>query len=284
MSAALMLGRCCRKVLVIDAGNPRNVRSHGVHGFITREGCRPTELLAMAREQVEPYGVQFREATVMKFDRIESGFRAELLDGFVAESRKILLATGVVDKLPSLEGIDELYGTSIHHCPYCDAWEHREAPIAVYGNGKSGVGMSLLMKTWTQDVLLCTDGPARLPAKYREKLLQHNIELSEKKIRRLEGTLGKLERIVFEDGDSVPRSALFFNTGNVQRSELPQSFGCHLTPKGAVRVGRDQRTSCPGIFVAGDAAEDTHFVIVAAAEGAKAAMHINAELSAEDRA
>jgi len=284
MSAALMLGRCCRKVLVIDAGNPRNVRSHGVHGFITREGCRPTELLAMAREQVEPYGVQFREATVMKFDRIESGFRAELLDGFVAESRKILLATGVVDKLPSLEGIDELYGTSIHHCPYCDAWEHREAPIAVYGNGKSGVGMSLLMKTWTQDVLLCTDGPARLPAKYREKLLQHNITLSEKKIRRLQGTLGKLERIVFEDGDSVPRSALFFNTGNVQRSELPQSFGCHLTPKGAVRVGRDQRTSCPGIFVAGDAAEDTHFVIVAAAEGAKAAMHINAELSAEDRA
>src|SRR5690606_32239443 len=104
------------------------------------------------------------------------------------------------------------------------------------------------------------------------------------KIRRLEGTLGKLERVVFEDGDSLPRTALFFNTGNVQRSELPLAIGCRLTPKGAVRAGRDQRSSCPGIFVAGDAAEDTQYVMVAAAEGAKAAMHINAELSQEDRA
>lgn len=284
LSAALVLGRCCRKVLVIDAGNPRNVRSSGVHGFITREGCRPTELLGMAREQIATYGVQFREGTVMKLDRTPSGFRAELLDGFVAESRKILLATGVVDKLPALEGIEELYGTSVHHCPYCDAWEHRDAPIAVYGRGRRGTGLSLLMKTWTRDVLLCTDGPVRMIAKDREKLLQNGIEVSDKKIRRLEGTLGKLERIVFEDGTSVPRAALFFSTGNIQRSELPSSVGCTLTPKGAVRVGRDQRTSCPDIFVAGDAAEDTQYVIVAAAEGAKAAMHINAELSAEDRA
>src|SRR6476661_4560819 len=102
LSAALVLGRCRRKVLVVDAGNPRNIRSHGVHGFITREGCRPTELLAMAREQIEPYGVQFREGTIMRVDRNDTGFVTTLLDESSAECRKILLATGVIDKLPAL--------------------------------------------------------------------------------------------------------------------------------------------------------------------------------------
>lgn len=284
LSAALVLGRCRRKVLVIDAGSPRNIRSHGVHGFITREGCRPTELLAMARQQIEPYGVQFREGTVMRVDRNDTGFTATLLDESSAECRKILLATGVIDKLPALEGIDELYGTSVHHCPYCDGWEHRDGRIAVYGRGKSGSGLALLMKTWTRDVVLCSDGASRLSGEERRKLLANGIDVYEKKIRRLEGTLGKLERVVFEDGDIIPRTALFFSTGNVQRSELPSSIGCTLTPKGAVRAGRDQRSSCPGVYVAGDAAEDTQYVIVASAEGAKAAMHINAELNVEDLA
>ena len=284
LSAALVLGRCCRKVLVVDAGNPRNVRSHGVHGFITREGCRPTELLAMAREQIAPYGVEFREGTVMNLERVEDCFRITLLDGSVALCRKALLATGVVDKLPNLEGIEELYGISVHHCPYCDGWEHRDGRIAVYGAGKSGAGLSLLMKTWSRDVVLYSHGPTRLTAKEHEKLSRNGIDVVDKKILRLEGTLGKLERIIFQDGDSVPRTALFFSTANVQRSSLPSSIGCTLTSKGAVRAGRDQRSSCPGVYVAGDASEDTQYVIVSAAEGAKAAMHINAELNEEDRA
>jgi thioredoxin reductase len=284
LSAALVLGRSCRKVLVVDAGSPRNSRSCGVHGFITREGCRPSELLAMAREQIAPYGVQFREGTVMSIERADDSFRATLLDGSTAESRKILFATGVVDRLPPLEGIDELYGTSVHHCPYCDGWEHRDGRIAVFGRGKNGTALALLMKTWSRDVVLCTHGSSRLSGQERQKLLANGIDVYEKHIVRLEGTLGKLERIAFEDGTNIPRTALFFSTGNVQRSELPRSIGCTLTPKGAIRAGRDQRSSCPGIFVAGDAGEDTQYVIVASAEGAKAAMHINAELSQEDLA
>jgi thioredoxin reductase len=284
LSAALVLGRCCRKVLVVDAGNPRNVRSQGIHGFLTREGCRPTEFLTMAREQIATYGVEFREGTVMSLDRAGERFRATLLDGSVALCRKTLLATGVIDKLPDLEGIEDFYGISVHHCPYCDGWEHRDGRIAVYGAGRNGSGLSLVMKTWSRDVVLYSDGPSRLSAKEREKLSRNGIDVVDKKIRRLEGTFGKLERIVFEDGDTVPRTALFFSTGNVQRSDLPASIGCTLTSKGAVRVGRDQRSSCKGIFVAGDASEDTQYVIVSAAEGAKAAMHINAELNAEDLA
>ncbi len=238
----------------------------------------------MAREQIQPYGVQFRDGTVMRADRIETGFRVTLLDGSTAECRKILLATGVVDKLPCLDGIDQFYGTSVHHCPYCDGWEHHDGKIAVYGSGKNGSGLALLMKTWSRDVILCTDGSSRLTGKDKKRLIANGIDVYEKKIRRLDGTLGKLERIFFEDGDSIPRTALFFSTGNVQRSELPMTIGCTLTPKGAVRTGRDQRSSCAGVFVAGDASEDTQYVMVAGAEGAKAAMHINAELNGEDLA
>lgn len=285
LSAALVLGRCCRKILVVDAGNPRNIRSHGVHGFISREGCKPAELLQITRSQLAPYAITIRDGTVMSVRKEEdASFRVELLDGSVGFSRKILLATGVVDKLPAIEGVDEFYGTSVHHCPYCDGWEHRDGRIAVYGRGKGGTALSLMMKTWSRDVVLCTDGTSRLRSSEREALSQNGIDVYENKILRLEGMLGKLERIVFADGATLPRTALFFSTGNVQRSELPQSIGCTITPKGAVRAGRDQRSSCPGIFVAGDAAEDSHYVIVAAAEGAKAAMHINAELMEEDRA
>lgn len=269
---------------MVDAGNPRNARSHGVHGFLTRDGLRPTELLAMARDQLSPYGVECRDGTVMKVDRFDGGFRSTLLDGSQVESRKVLLATGVVDRLPILEGIEELYGLSVHHCPYCDGWEHRDGRIAVYGSGSGGSGLALTMKTWSRDVVMCSNGPSRLTGRIREKLQRNGIDVYEKKISRLEGTLGKLERIVFEDGAALARTALFFSTGNVQRSVLPESIGCKLTPKGAVRAGRDQRSTCPGIFVAGDAGEDSQYVMVAAAEGAKAAMHINTELSDEDLA
>ena len=148
LSAALVLGRCCRKILVIDAGNPRNIRSHGVHGFISREGCAPAELLALTRSQLEPYNVTVREGTAMTIERTGDEFRVMLLDESKARSRKILLATGVVDNLPCWEGIDQFYGTSVHHCPYCDGWEHRDGRIAVHGRGKNGTALSVLMKTW----------------------------------------------------------------------------------------------------------------------------------------
>ena len=219
LSAALVLGRCRRKVLVVDAGSPRNIRSHGVHGFITREGCRPTELLAMARRADRTLRrSSFAKERLCGSIETTRDFVATLLDGSSAECRKILLATGVIDKLPALDGIDELYGTSVHHCPYCDGWEHRDGRIAVYGRGKNGAGLAVLMKTWTRDVVLCSDGAARLSGEEKRKLLANGIDVYEKKIRQLEGTLGKLERVVFEDGDTIPRTALFFSTGNVQRS------------------------------------------------------------------
>lgn len=125
LSAATVLGRCLRRVLVCDAGNPRNARACGVHAFLTRDGARPGELAQIAREQMARYGVEFRETTVMHVRREGDAFAVELLDGTELRGRKVLLATGVVDKIPAIPGIEELYGKSVHHCPYCDGWEHR---------------------------------------------------------------------------------------------------------------------------------------------------------------
>jgi thioredoxin reductase len=282
LSAALVLGRSCRKVLVCDAGDPRNSASDAVHGFLTREGMAPCDLLALAREQLQPYDVDFCEGTVMSVQRENGDFAITLLDGSVTRGRKVLLATGVVDKLPSIPCIEGYYGKSIHHCPYCDGWEHRNERIAVYGPGRGAAALAIKLKVWSQDVILCTEGPAKLRSREFETLARHDIRVYQKKIRRLEGVPPRLSQIVFEDGSSVERTCIFFSTGNTQRSELLQQLGVELSQKGAVKVTRKQRTNVPGVFVCGDAAEDSQYVIIAAAHGARAAMAINNDLTEED--
>lgn len=281
LSAALVLGRSRRSVMVCDAGNPRNARSEAMHGFLSRDGMNPAEFLALGREEVKTYGVELCEATVVSAARADHGFDVVLLDGTHLQSRKLLLATGVVDRVPSIDGMTQFYGKSVHHCPYCDGWEYSDAPIAVYGRGRSGAGLAVMMKNWSRDIVLCSDGEARLTAKDRAQLAAAGIELYQQPIRRLEGTGPKLEKIVFDDGSSILRRGIFFSTGNVQRSQLPTACGCAVTEKGAVKTSRGQRSTVGGIWVCGDAAEDTQYVIVAAAEGAKAAMAINRDLQAE---
>jgi thioredoxin reductase len=236
----------------------------------------------MGREELGRYGVELREGTVTAAAADGPQFRLTLRDENSLASRKILLATGVVDLLPSIPCFPDYYGKSIHHCPYCDGWEHNDGRIAVYGSGKRGAALALKMKRWSADVVLCTDGPPRIPDRDRERLARHDVRVIEKKILRLEGVPPQLERIVFEDGAGVDRTALFFSTGNVQRSELIAQLGCELNARGAVKTKKRQRSSVRGVYVCGDAAEDSQYAVIAAAHGARAAMEINEELIKED--
>ncbi len=281
LSAALVLGRCRRKVLVCDAGSPRNAASHGLHGFLSRDGILPLELLRLGREELERYGVEFRVAEVVDAFPQEGAFHVTLRDGAVLRARKLMLATGVVDRIPRIEGIADFYGRSVFHCPYCDGWEIRDQPVAVYGRGKSGAGLALSLRTWTADVILCTDGPARLRASDARKLARHGIPVRSERIARLDGRDGRLETIVFANGEAILRRAMFFSTGQVQRSPLPEKLGCPMNDKGTVRTSLAQSTGIPGLYVAGDAARDVQFAVVAAAEGAKAAVAINKALQEE---
>jgi thioredoxin reductase len=277
LSAALILGRCRRRVLVCDTGHPRNAKSRGIHGFLSRDGTPPAELLESARQQLDPYEtVTLRFAEVVDVEQTSRGFAVILDDGSCCAGSKLLLATGVVDELPPVKGIERFYGRSVHPCPYCDGWEWREQPLAIYGRGEKGSGLSLMLTLWSKDLVLCTDGPAELSRAQRERLALHEIAVREEPIARLDGTEdGLLRSIVFANGEALAREAMFFNTGERQRSPLIAKLGCELDEKGRAETGDFAESNVPGLYIVGDASSDVQFAIVAAAEGARAAVAIN---------
>jgi thioredoxin reductase len=282
LSAALVLGRCLRRVAVCDSGQYRNARSTALHCFMSQDGIPPSRLLEETRRQLEPYDtVSMQAATVTSVERRGAQFAVVTDDGHTLQARTVLVATGVVDELPRIEGIDELFGRSVHVCPYCDGWEHRNAPIAVYGQGEKGVRFAILLRQWTDDLILCTNG-SQLSAEHSELLNNAGIGVREAAIARLEGKDGRLQVVSFAGGDTLARRALFFTTGQHPRSPLLEKLGCRFEDEGGVACDPDGRTSVPGVFVAGDVSRDVQLAIIAAAEGARAALAINKRLLGRD--
>jgi thioredoxin reductase len=284
LSAALMLGRCRRTVLVFDSGRPRNADSHALHGFITRDGIPPAEFLQLARRELAQYDtVELRNEFVLTAEcRADGRFSIDVAGGTRVTSRKLLLATGVCDNLPGIPGFREMYGRSVFHCPYCDGWELRDQPLAIYGKGARGYGVALELTAWSRDLVLCTDGPSEMDEESLQRLARNRIEVREQRVVRLEGHDGVMSAIAFDDGSRVPRRALFFTTGQYQRSDLLVRLGCQFNDKGTVRTGKYETTHISGLFVAGDASRNVQWVVVAAAEGAEAAFAINTDLIKED--
>ena len=284
LSAALILGRCRRSVLVCDTGRPRNAASRSLHGYLTRDGIPPLEFLSIAVDQLRQYTtIEMRHVEVTAARCLpDRRFEVMLADGKTVHGRKLLLATGVVDNVPSIDGFAELYGSSVFHCPYCDGWEVRDAPLAIYGRGERGLGLSLELTAWSRDLVLCTDGPSEIDDEGRARLQRHGITLREERVARLEGRAGILEHVVFESGSRLPRRALFFTTGQFQQSDLSLQLGCEVNAKGTVRTGKYETTHLKGLYVAGDASRAVQWVVVAAAEGAEAAFAINTDLIGED--
>lgn len=283
LNAALILGRCRRRVLLCDSGNPRNAVSRHMHCFLTRDGVPPSEVRRIGREQLNPYaGVEVREISVVDAARVEDEFEVTLEDGARARARKLLLATGLLEELPEVEGFEEFWGRGVYSCPYCDGWEHRDHPIGVYGLGSTAKGLALEMKIWSDDVILFTDGPADLSPEDQAHLDRHNIKVVEDELERLEGTQEGLERVRLRNGEALERSALFYVYGQREGSALAEKLGCELTEDGVVKTRSYEKTSIPGLFVAGDASRRVQLAIVAAAEGAMAAFAINTELWKED--
>ena len=272
-------------MLVCEAGGPRNARSKGLHNYLTRDGIAPLEFLRLARKELEEYPtIEFLPAEVKDARRTSDGFTVVLADRTELSTRKLLLATGVVDDLPDIDGLLPLYGTSVHHCPYCDGWEWRDQPIAIFGRGEEGSALALALTVWSDDLVLCTDGPDGLTRAQREQLERVGIKVREDEVVRLEGQRGWLSRIIFAEGEPLPRRAFFLSSAQQQRSDLALRLGCRFTEKGAVNTGSCEATDVPGLYVAGDASKEAQFVAVAAAEGAEAGMAINKALLKDDLA
>ena len=276
LSAALILGRCHRKVLLCDEGRQRNLSSHAIHGLLGREGRSPSDFLDEALEELSRYkSVSVRGTRVASVIPPGEEFGFVCADGTRGTASKVLLATGLVDELPELEGIEPLYGVSVHHCLYCDGFEYAGKPVAAYGKGDKGADLAVAMKQWMQDIVVCSDGTG-MSAQAMRKLHEHSIPLRVEPIESLEGANGELTKIVFNSGPDLPRAGLFFSTGCHQASDLSQTLGCKRDEKGGVVTDPvTGETGVPGVYVAGDVSRDVLLVAVAIAEGAEAAVAIN---------
>jgi thioredoxin reductase len=276
LSAALILGRCRRKALLCDEGHQRNMASHAIHGLLGREGRSPAAFLDEARQELTRYkSISVRGARVIDIMPTGDEFEFVCADGTTGIASKVLLATGLLDELPELAGIEPLYGVSIHHCLYCDGFEYAGKPVAAFGKGDKGVELAIMMKHWMADVVACSDG-TEVSAQARRKLKEHDIPLRLEPIRSLEAMNGELTKIVFQSGPDLPRTGLFFSTGCHQASDLSKRLGRKRGAKGGVVTDPEtEETSVPGVYVAGDVSRDVLLVAVAIAEGAQAAVAIN---------
>jgi thioredoxin reductase len=289
LNAALLLGRARRRVLVCDAGTPRNAPVAHLHGFLSRDGLPPAELRRIAREQLGAYGsVELREVQVEAASTAGDGegFVVTLADGTRERARRLLLASGVVDQLPAIDGLAGLWGRGIFNCPYCDGWEVRDQPLAVLGADQRTLQLALHLTRWSDDLVWCSNGPLPAPLEEagRAPLAARGVRLRQEPIVRLEGEDGRLARVVLATGESVERRAAFLHPPTRQRSDLPGQLGCALLEDGSVSVGDLGQTSMAGVFAAGDMARRPTMpvpgaqVVIAAAEGAIAAVAIDQDL------
>jgi thioredoxin reductase len=277
LSAALILGRCRRRVLLCDAGSPRNRAAAALHGFLTRDGTPPLELLGLGRGELQQYGIDVRNAQVTAVERGGPDFDVTIGHSERVRARALLLATGIRDELPEIPGVRDCYGITVHHCPYCDGWEHRDQPLAVIGRGSGSVGLSLSMKTWSSRVTLCTNGSAP-NRQQRGQLAAHQITVRTEPVARLDHQDGRVTRLLLARGEPVECRGVFVSPAQAQQSDFAQRLGCEFTRKGTVKTDHLGETCVPGVYVVGDASRDVQFAVVAAAEGAKAGVAINKAL------
>jgi thioredoxin reductase len=289
LSAALVLGRARRHTLLVDAGHQSNLAAHGVGGLMGHDGRPPAELYEIGRREVANYpSVELRTGEVVAGERVGEVFELELSDGRRERARRVLLATGMEYRPPDIKGLRECWGTSVFHCPFCDGWELRDQPLAVLARGEKAIHSALLLRGWTDDLVLLTDGPADLDAEDRGRLAAAGVKLDERSVTELVGRDGELEAVRFIDGGRLECRGLLAATTLHQRSRLAEQLGAEpgeATPFGEMPVKVDElcRTTAPGVFAAGDLSTQLPPQVGSAiAAGSLAAVSVVQSLLADD--
>ncbi|WP_029138489.1 NAD(P)/FAD-dependent oxidoreductase [Nakamurella lactea] len=291
LSGALTLTRARRSVLVIDAGEPRNAPAAHLHGFLSRDGAAPSELLANGRREVTGYGGEIVSGVVTSARREEAGgFRLTLADGRVTTARRLLVTTGLTDELPDLPGLAELWGTDVIHCPYCHGWEVRDQPIGVLSTGPMAIHQAQLFRQWSDDVVLFGHtGPEPTETEHRA-LTARGIRFVAGQVERLETENGRLHAVRMVDGSTVERRALVVAPRFTARVGPLAELGLTAVPlqlndfRLGSRLTADPtgRTEVPGVWVAGNVTDLMAQLIAAAASGVTAAAAINGDLIDEE--
>jgi thioredoxin reductase len=288
LSAGLVLGRARKRTLLVDAGAQSNLPAHGIGGLLGHDGRPPAELYAIGRRELSAYpSVEVRIGEVATGERADDGFVLQLADGGRERTRRVLLATGMEYRPPALPGLAQLWGRSVFHCPFCHGWEMRDLPLGVLARGDRAVHSALLLRSWSDDIVVLTDGPADFLDADRARLADAGIVVDERRVAELDSANGELTAVVFDDGTRLLRSGLLAATTLHQRSTLAAQLGAEPaepTPvaQDPVRVDAMYRTAAPGVFAAGDLSAQMPQVAAAVAGGSLAAAAVVQSLLADD--
>ncbi len=282
LSAALVLSRARRTVVVTDAGEPRNAPATHMHGYLSRDGLPPRDLLARGREEIERYGGQVVDVAVAGIlQNADPGFTVLLATGAPLHARRLLIATGLRDELPNIPGLWERWGRDLLHCPYCHGYEVRDQPLGVLGGVPEAVQHALLIRQWSADVVFFPH-TSELTATERDQLAARGITIANGTVARLFVENDQLHGVELGDGRLIRRAAVFVRPRFVPNTDLLTGLGCATDDNGWVIADATGRTSVPGVWVAGNAVNPRAQVITAAGEGSAAAIAINSDLVDED--
>jgi thioredoxin reductase len=287
LSAALVLGRARQRTLVIDAGNQSNRSAEGIGGLLGHDGRQPAAFYAAGREDLAAYPtVDLQSGEVLGGERHDASFVLDLADDSRELAPRVLLATGMDYRFPSLPGIAERWGRSVFHCPFCHGWEVRDQTLGVLDRGAGGVQRALLLRFWSDDVTLLADGPAELDGDDAERLRAAGVAVDERRVAELRGPADSLTAMVFADGGERPCDGLLVPVTLHQRSALAEKLGADTADPGhvvvdAIKVDPMFRTSVPGLYAAGDVSSQMPSVANAVTAGSTAAAMLVHSLMAE---
>jgi thioredoxin reductase len=282
LSAALVLSRARRSVLVVDSGTPRNAPAAHMHGFLSRDGFPPKELLTIGRDEVTGYGGTILDGAVAEIASSGSGgFSVLLADGQQFSARRLLVATGLRDELPDIPGLRDRWARDVLHCPYCHGHEVRDQPLGVLGGSPEAVRYAQIIRQWSKDVVFFTPA-GMVTADERSQLVARSIGIVDGTVKRVLIEDDRLCGVELHDGRRVSRAALFVPPIFVPNNDLLVTLDCDIDDAGWVVTDGTGRTSSPGVWVAGNVANPRAQVITAAGEGSAAAIAINADLVDQD--
>jgi thioredoxin reductase len=280
LSAALLLGRCRRRVVIVDSGRYRNAPSSHVRGFLTRDGVPPGELRGIARAELAHYpSVELTNDTVVGVKHDGELFAVEMAQGGGLRAKTLLLATGVIDTLPRISGAQALHGDRVFPCMYCDGWEQRDQPLAAYSYPDlRGVRFANALAQFSRDIVLCADAPVIIDDRLTAKLQARGVRIEQRRPVALTRD-GIGVRVEFDRGEALWRRAVFYHLGCTAASALAMQLDLAIDPNGRIVVDGHQQASIPGVFAAGDTAGEAMQAVVAAGEGSAAGIGINEYLT-----
>jgi thioredoxin reductase len=281
LNAALVLGRARRDILLFDNNNPRNAVTHESHGFITRDGVKPKEFREIAHKDIEKYpSVIYENKKIISVIKNDGSFDLTTANNEIYQSKTIIIATGLKDNLPNIENISDYYGKSLFNCPYCDGWELRDkALVVIIDEQVQGFHFIQTIYNWSKDLVVCTNGRLFENSDQKRLIQKKGIKIMENRMKTFAGENGQMEKVLFENGDSVIAKGGFVLPKPSQTSDLAKKIGCEFNSLGGISTDSYGRTNIKGVYAAGDASIVAPAqLIIAAAEGLQAAVGVNRDL------